>query len=69
MYLLAIPFICVIIMAFAKGKVFAGSKSNIGWVTDNRPSISPIEKGRITKVNGYGNRIHPFTRKKVFFTD
>ncbi len=66
MYLLAIPLICVIIMAFAKGKVLPVVNQISVGVTDNRPSISPIEKGRITKVNGYGNRIHPFTRKKVF---
>ncbi|MFO7655917.1 MAG: M23/M56 family metallopeptidase [Bacteroidales bacterium] len=68
-YLLVLPLIIGLLMAFS----FSTDKNNLKLPDvpeinpqEYVPSIFPVDINKVTTVNGYGDRIHPFTKKHVF---
>jgi len=68
-YLLALPLVCLMLLAFTSSNYKTHiniSNSVIGHSDDYCPSIYPINKEKVTMVNGYGDRMNPITKKMDF---
>ncbi len=68
-YLLTIPLVCFLLFAFAADnhKNVLIPKGNTVIVADEfQPSGYPVNEKKITRTNGYGERINPLTKEKDF---
>jgi murein DD-endopeptidase MepM/ murein hydrolase activator NlpD len=62
-YALIVPLVCILLYGFTPNKNASGINS-----TDDefKPSMYPVIKEKVTKINGYGERINPITKQKDF---
>lgn len=68
-YLLIFPIVCLLLYAFTGNnskKVYLADNKITSSANEYQPSIYPVEAEKISKTMGYGDRIHPFSKKKVF---
>jgi hypothetical protein len=67
-YLLVLPLICLLLYAFTgiSNKMAIPDNNIVVSTNDNKPSIYPVDAKKISKINGYGERINPITKKKDF---
>lgn len=68
-YFLAIPLIFLLAFVNNNGKFGMVSDKDTTLVNnleENIPSICPVDRKKVTNVNGYGERLNPLTGKKQF---
>lgn len=74
-YLLMLPLVCLMLLAFSENKVLAQNMNALDSIhSDNttalndlaEPSIYPIESEKIKRISGYGERVNPKTKQKQF---
>jgi beta-lactamase regulating signal transducer with metallopeptidase domain len=74
-YLILIPVVCLMLLAFSDKPVTSPLSSNlvsmpamgklvIGSPEEHKPSIAPVNMENVKSVYGYGERINPFTNQK-----
>jgi beta-lactamase regulating signal transducer with metallopeptidase domain len=64
-YLLVIPILCLLLMAFSNKTIVFEPEPVTG---ENKPAMAPVQMEKATVSATYGERMHPATGKKQFHT-
>lgn len=69
-YIIALPLVVILLFAFSGGSIKQSTEKVLAvneLITANyQPSISPVNKSKVTGISSYGTRKHPITKQNHF---